>query len=164
MLAAGEKSDSLAIVKALAFLRKFGPEKLRNTYAISLQTMVYATAEPERDRARIAANVAWLERAQIKKGDRVSGPGSWTYSETKRTRSGDGSNTHFAMLGLQAGSEAGVSVRPEIWSAAREFWKNSQKRDGGWAYSFAARSVTSSMTCQRSRARAWLINGVVGES
>ena len=65
LVAAGERVDSPAISKALEFLRRFGTDDLKSTYAISLQTMVYAAAEPEKDRSRIAANVAWLERARI---------------------------------------------------------------------------------------------------
>ncbi len=63
LLTAGEKVDSPTIQQALGFLRGFGPQQLNSTYAIGLQTMVFAAAEPERDRARIVANVEWLERA-----------------------------------------------------------------------------------------------------
>ena len=52
----------------------------------ALQTMVFAAAEPERDRLRIVANVEWLERAQIKPGDRMPWPGSWTYSDSEAQR------------------------------------------------------------------------------
>ena len=65
LLSAGEKPDSPSVRKALEYLRNFGPDDLRSTYAISLQTQVFAAAEPERDRLLIAANVEWLERAQI---------------------------------------------------------------------------------------------------
>ena len=84
LLASGEKPNARALQKSLSFLRGYGPEELRGTYAVSLQTMVFAAAEPDNDRARIAANVGWLERAQIKKGDRILWPGSWTYSQVKR--------------------------------------------------------------------------------
>ena len=66
LLTAGERVDSPPIQRALVFLRGFGPQQLNSTYAIGLQTMVFAAAEPERDRARIVANVEWLERAQHK--------------------------------------------------------------------------------------------------
>ena len=52
LLTAGEKPKSPEIHKALEFLRKFGPDELGSTYAIGLQTMVYAAAEPERDQLR----------------------------------------------------------------------------------------------------------------
>ncbi len=133
LLAAGEKVDSAAVRKALEFLRRFTPENLKSTYAIGLQTMVFAAAEPERDRPRIAANVEWLERAQIKPGDRVPWPGTWTYSQAK-LQAGDHSNTQYALLGLNAASEVGVAVEPVVWELSRAHFERFQNRDGGWAY------------------------------
>ncbi len=100
LLTAGEKPKSPEIHKALEFLRKFGPEELGSTYAIGLQTMVYAGAEPDVDQLRIAANVSWLEQAQIQKGDRIPWPGSWSYSDAKRPQPGDNSNTQYAPAGV----------------------------------------------------------------
>ncbi len=128
LLTAGEKPDSPIVRKAVDYLRNSGPNDLRSTYAIALQTMVFAAAEPERDMLRIANNVSWLERAQIRKGDPVNWPGSWTYSDSKRTRPGDNSNTQYALLGLHAASEAGVAVKPEIWERAREYWEKRRTR------------------------------------
>ena len=68
-LTAGETADSPTIRNALDYLRGFAPDELHSTYAVALQTMVFAAAEPERDQLRIANNVRWLERAQIKPGD-----------------------------------------------------------------------------------------------
>ena len=51
LLTAGEKKDSPSVRAALDYLRKFGPDQLNSTYAIALQTMVYAAAEPERDQS-----------------------------------------------------------------------------------------------------------------
>jgi hypothetical protein len=147
LLTAGEKPDSPAVRKAIALLRNFGPNDLRSTYAIALQTMVFAAAEPERDQLRIASNVSWLERAQIKPGDPVFWPGSWTYNDSKRTRPGDNSNTQYALLGLHAASEAGVPVKPEVWALARLYWERAQKRDGSWAYTPDSGNSTASMTC-----------------
>ena len=62
LLAAGEKPDSAGVRKALEYLRRFGPDQLQSTYAIALQTMVFADVEPEIDNVRIAANALWLER------------------------------------------------------------------------------------------------------
>jgi hypothetical protein len=147
LLTAGEKPDSPTVAKALGFLRGFGPNDLRSTYAISLQTQVFALAEPERDQLRIAANVDWLERAQIKPGDPQFWPGSWTYSDLKNTRPGDNSNTQYALLGLFAASEAGVPVKPSVWEHSRSYWERSQKHDGSWAYTPESPASTASMTC-----------------
>jgi hypothetical protein len=147
LLNSGEKADSPVIRKALEYLRGFGPNDLHSTYSISLQTMVFAAAEPERDQLRIANNVSWLERAQIKTGDPVYWPGSWTYSDSKHGRPGDNSNSQYALLGLHAASEAGVPVKQAVWDLARTYWERSQKLDGSWAYTPDSANQTASMTC-----------------
>ena len=114
LLTAGESPDSLR--KTLEYLRGFGPNDLHSTYAVALQTMVFAAAEPERDQLRIANNVSWLERAQIKPGDSVYWPGSWTYSDSKRGRPGDNSNTQYALLGLSP---------PARWEFPSNRWSGS---------------------------------------
>jgi hypothetical protein len=147
LLTAGEKPSSPAIRGALEFLRNFGPADLGSTYAISLQTMVYAAAEPERDHLRIAANAKWLEKAQIRRVDQVPWPGSWSYSDTKRAQAGDNSNSHYALLGLQAASEVGVPIDPRVWALAREYWEHSQRPDRSWSYTPQSSVSTNSMTC-----------------
>jgi hypothetical protein len=147
LLSAGEPASAPQIVHALEFLRNFGPEQLKSTYAVALQTMVFAAAEPDRDQLKIAANVRWLQDAQIKPGDRVNWPGSWTYSAFK-TRNGDNSNTQHALVALKAASEAGVKVKPEVWALARGYWAQYQHQDGGWGYTPAsAMPASASMTC-----------------
>ena len=110
LLTAGEKPSSPEVKKAIEFLHGSSPDDLRNTYSIALQTMVYAMADPVRDQFRIAANVAWLENAQIKANDPIPWPGSWSYNETKRGRPGDNSNSQYALLALYAASEAGACM------------------------------------------------------
>ncbi len=133
LLTAGEKTDSRTIQRALSFLRGFGPQQLNSTYAIGLQTMVYAIADPETDRPRIVANVDWLERAQHKDPRNERWAGNWTYTE-QRAQPGDNSNTQYALLGLNAASEAGIPVRPEVWALSRAYFEVFQNRDGGWGY------------------------------
>jgi RNA polymerase sigma factor (sigma-70 family) len=147
LLAAGEKPDGPTVKKALEFLRRFGPDDLRSTYAMSLQTQAFAAAEPEHDMLRISANVKWLEEAQIRRADGQLWPGSWTYSNTKRARPGDNSNSQFALVGLSAASDAGVPVQPLVWELSRSYWERSRKRDGSWAYTPDASAPTASMTC-----------------
>ena len=134
LLTAGEKPESKAVRDALEYLRGFSPGDLRSTYAISLQTMVFAAADPAKDLVRITANVDWLQEAQIKPGDPQVWPGSWSYSESKRGRPGDNSNTQYALLGLHAASEVGVPVKQTVWDLSRNYWEHAQKRDGSWAY------------------------------
>jgi serine/threonine protein kinase len=145
LLSAGEKPDSPAVRKALEFLRRFGPDQLRNTYAIALQTMVFAAAEPERDTLRIAANAKWLESAQIKKRPNRNWWGFWTYTEVQQ--GGDNSNSQYALLGLNAAAEAGIPPEPQVWAWARDYWETAQRKDGGWGYHANDPLSTSSMTC-----------------
>ncbi len=147
LLTAGERPDSKTIKDALEYLRGFDPGALHSTYAISLQTMVFAAADPAKDERRIRANVEWLEEAQIKPGDPQYWPGSWSYSESKRGRPGDNSNSQYALLGLHAASEIGIPVKQTVWELARGYWERSQKRDGSWAYTPDSNNPTASMTC-----------------
>jgi hypothetical protein len=146
LLTAGEKPDSPTIARALEYLRGYGPQQLHNTYAIGLQTMVFAAADPERDRLRLVTNAEWLQQAQIKPGDRVPWPGTWTYSEAK-SQAGDHSNTQYALLGLGAASEVGVAIKPEVWDLSRAHFEKAQNREGGWAYTPRHHPSTGSMTC-----------------
>ena len=147
LLTAGEPPTAPEVSRALNFLRNFTPERLNSTYAVGLQTMVFAAATPERDQLKIAANVTWLERAQIRPGDRVNWPGSWAYTEFK-DRHGDNSNTQYALLGLNAAAEVGVPVKAEVWTMARRYWELNQHNDGSWAYTpDSASGPTASMTC-----------------
>ncbi|MDR3634822.1 MAG: DUF4159 domain-containing protein [Isosphaeraceae bacterium] len=147
LLTAGEPANSPKITRSLNYLRNFGPDQLKSTYAIALQTMVFCAADPVRYRVQIAGNVNWLEDAQIKPNDRVNWPGSWSYSGFKN-RHGDNSNSQYALLGLHAATEVGIPVRPEVWTLSRQYWERSQHGDGSWAYTpDAAASATASMTC-----------------
>lgn len=147
LLTAGEPADSPTIRSALDFLRKWSPDQLDSTYAVALQTMVYAAADPKSDVNRIIANVDWLERAQIRPNDPVDWPGSWSYNLGKRSP-GDNSNTQYALLGLHAASEAGVQAKPEVWNLSRAYWESAQRGDGGWGYHHKQRDSgsTGSMT------------------
>jgi RNA polymerase sigma factor (sigma-70 family) len=147
LLASGEKADSASIRKATDYLRGFRPDVLRSTYAVSLQTMVFAAVDPVRDRSRIEENVGWLDRAQIKPGNPQPWSGSWSYSNSNRGRPGDNSNTQYALLGLYAASEVGIPVNPSVWELSRNYWEKSQNRDGSWAYTPDSRNPTASMTC-----------------
>ncbi len=147
LLTAGESPKSPHISRALDFLRRFEAVQLDSVYAVSLQTMVFAAAEPERDRARIARNAAWLEAAQFRAGEqRFSFPGSWTYHGEKRMR-GDNSNSQYALLGLNAAAEAGIPVKPEVWDLSLRYWEQNQLRDGSWSYTPDQQSPSASMTC-----------------
>ena len=147
LLTAGEKADSPTIQRALEFLRQIRPDQLNSTYAIALQTMVFAAAEPE---TRPAADPGQcrMARARPDQSSATGCPGREPGTILKsQGHPGDNSNTQYALLGLNAASEAGLTVRPEVWALSRTYFELSQNRDGGWGYTPRHKQSTASMTC-----------------
>ncbi|MBX6312883.1 MAG: DUF4159 domain-containing protein, partial [Isosphaeraceae bacterium] len=143
LLTAGEPPDAPHMARALQFLSHFSPREINNTYAIALQTMAFAAADPLKYRRQIATNAEWLEAAQIH--NRIAA-GAWGYNASRS--GGDNSNSQYALLGLNAASEAGFQVDPRVWALARHYWRACQGFDGGWGYrANMQRSSTASMTC-----------------
>ncbi len=140
LLYAGEKPDEPHIAKALEFLRRLKPKDVNSTYVISLQTMVFAKAEPQRDRLRIRENVLWLQKTQV-----TTPPfaGAWSYPGQGN---GDNSNSQFALLALHEAERAGVEVSGETWRRAKAYWTDCQNPDGSWGYK-KMMDGTGSMTC-----------------
>lgn len=136
LLNAGVEPDDPQIQKSLAYLRKFKPEK---NYVTSLQTMVFARAQPQKDMLLINRNVKWLESMQIMDGPRK---GSWSYPQG----SGDNSNSQFALLALHEAERAGVQVSEKTWRLAQAYWEDCQNTDGSWGY-YKRVFGTGSMTC-----------------
>lgn len=139
LLNSGVEPDDEVIQKALTYLRKIKPEK---TYVVSLQTMVFARATPERDVALIRRNVKWLEETQIRKSDWYNG--AWTYPGLG---DGDNSNSQFALLALHEAERIGVSAAESTWLRAKNYWEKCQKTDGSWSYNRTSPTGTGSMTC-----------------
>lgn len=144
LLESGVDPSQEPIQRALGYLRKIPPER---TYVVALQTMAFCRAEPKRDRLLITRNVKWLEQAQIAGGP---GKGGWTYSlpgsPEERNRTGDNSNSQFAVLALHEAERVGVPVSPQTWRLAKAHWEDWQNPDGSWGYQKGG-SGTGSMTC-----------------
>lgn len=138
LLNAGVAPEDPSVARALGYLRKVEPKM---TYAVALQTMVFAQAGQPRDQAAIIRNVHWLENAQIQQGDHT---GSWGY--LRGAASGDNSNAQFALLALHEAERAGIEVRPRTWQLAKDYWEKAQKPDGSWGYK-PSMPGTGSMTC-----------------
>ncbi|ADV61004.1 Prenyltransferase/squalene oxidase [Isosphaera pallida ATCC 43644] len=146
LINAGEPIDSPTVSRALEFIRRARPDQLDSTYAVALQVMALAAGDPQRDKVRIAAGVAWLERAQFRREDSPRYAGAWTYGMNKGQRP-DNSNSQFALLGLYAASEVGVEVKDSVWELARNYWERCQNNSGGWPYVIDDDTSTASMTC-----------------
>ena len=142
LLNAGVDPNDESIQKALSYLRKIRPAQ---TYVVSLQTMVFVRADPERDRVLIEGNVRWLERNQIERGDYQ---GAWTYPAIAGVASdGDGSNSQFALLALHEAERVGIVASDRTWQFARKYWENNQNDNGSWGYKLKGSPGTGSMTC-----------------
>lgn len=138
LLTAGVEVTDPVIQKALGYLRKLDPKL---NYVISLQTMVLAAAEPQKDLALIVRNVKLLESRQHR-DDRSNG--SWAYENPSRIA--DNSNAQFVLLALHEAERAGVTTSEATWRLARDYWERSQNADGSWGY-FTGQPGTGSMTC-----------------
>lgn len=139
LLEAGLGPDDPTIDKALEYIRQFEP---KDTYVVSLQTMVLAAATPRRDRVLIQRNASWLEKAQRKSG---KGAGGWFYG-MQGAPAADPSNSQFAALGLYAAQEVGVKVDPKVWQRVKAYWRQRQNKNGSWQYG-SENPSTGSMTC-----------------
>ena len=139
LINSGVPVDDVHVQKALAYLREIGqPEQV---YPVALQTMVFAIAEPERDRLALQRNVRWLEQKQIRGNDYAGG---WGYGD-HRGGSADNSNSQFAVLALNEAQRAGITVKEKTWKLAMDYWAQRQSRDGGWGYKRG--NQRGSMTC-----------------
>ncbi len=136
LLNSGVEKDDPAIVSAMRYLRTFKPKE---TYSISLQTLVYCHYGAARDLPDIRTNVELLVFNQKKVG-RV---GSWDYG--KQIGSGDPSNSQFALLALGAAKDRGIDVDPIVFQRALKYWVDRQK-GGGWSY-HGGDIPSGSMTC-----------------
>jgi hypothetical protein len=145
LLTAGVPVTDPTIQDPLKILRTIEPH---GVYQISLQTMVFAMAEPEKDLLLIRRNVTMLEDLQIRDGPNK---GCWTYIQAKDASrlgaGGDNSNAQFALLALFEAERVGVSSSKQTWTRAKEYWENAQNSDGSWGYVNGDTHGSGSMTC-----------------
>lgn len=140
LLNAGVEPDDARMSKPLAYLRGL---RSRQTYVVSLQTMVLCAAQPKNDLLLIRRNVKWLEDKQVRGGPRRGG---WSYPSPAAGANADPSNSQFALLALYEAERAGVKVAQQTWRLAMGYWQRLQNPDGSWAY-IAGQPGTGSMTC-----------------
>ena len=146
LLTAGETTDSPAIQKALTFLRGHRPAS-SSTAPTRSGFKPWFTLRPSRKQTvRGSSPTSTGSSEPSTRTAREFWPGNWTYTDF-RGSPGDNSNTQYALLGLNAASEAGIPVRPEVWALARAYFELYQNRDGGWGYTPRTKQSTASMTC-----------------
>ncbi len=144
LLNSGVEPSDPAMQRALDYLRKVDTKR---TYVVSLQTMVFARAEPEKDRMLIRRNVQWLESTQLH--EPAWSKGGWTYPDPRiGGGSCDNSNSQFALLALYEAERVGVAAGDQTWRLAKTYWEQCQvPQDGSWQYSRSMPGSTGSMTC-----------------
>jgi hypothetical protein len=140
LLHAGCDEQTPALALAMKWLRKFVPF---STYAASLQTMVFCACDPERDRAKIMRNVAWIEGRQHQDGKER---GMWAMSSAGSSDHTDNSMCHMAILALHEAERQGVGVSPRVWTKAEQHWRDTQNEDGSWGWG-PGYPGSGSMTC-----------------
>jgi len=160
LLSAGLTKDDPVVNRALVYLRPFSPDAINRTYTISLQTMVFAMADPQRDMPLIQKNVVWLEAAQIKSSGTPEYNGGWDYTIAGSVP--DNSNSQYAILGLYEAERAGAIIRPETWQAAKAYWENCQKPDGSWYYRHLGTPEGTLTMTSAGVASLIMINGALG--
>jgi hypothetical protein len=141
LLQSGVPPQDEMIQRGLKYLRGLPPEQ---TYTVGLQTMVYCLAGQPEDSGRVKANVAWLERAMVRHPNLVG----WSYAADGAIP--DNSNTQYALLGLHEALLAGHQVSPDKLRVVRQFFLQSQQRDGGWTYrggGFTTMTMTTAGLC-----------------
>ncbi len=134
MLNCGVPVDDREVASALQWLRKQPPKA---TYAVGLQTMVFAEARVKNDQLLVERNVDWLIKNATRRGGRIVG---WTYGpDAAAGGSYDGSNTQYALLGLYAGKQAGAKIPDEVWKQVEQLYVDGLTPDGAnagfWRYS-----------------------------
>jgi hypothetical protein len=137
LLETGVKPDDAAIAKAVDYLVKLQSKK---TYVVSLQTQVLARVDAKKHAKLIQANADWLLANAIKANNKLVG---WSYPINDIA---DGSNTHFAVMGLHAAAQAGATIDNKVWTQIRDFYVKTQRNEGWAYYSDAKQPTTVSMT------------------
>ena len=125
LMQSGIPPEDEMIQRGLKYLRGLPPDQ---TYTVGLQTMVFCLAAQPQDAERIKANVKWLERSMVKQQN-IAG---WSYTADGALP--DNSNTQYALLGLHEALVAGYQVSPDKLRTIRQYFLQSQQRDGGWTY------------------------------
>jgi hypothetical protein len=120
LLNAGQPVTDETVRRGLAYLRRVEP---KDTYTVSLQTMVLVLAGEPADLKLIQRNVDWLQKARTPRG--------WSYTPGGGA---DNSNTQYALLALHEARLAGATVDPAVFREMRDLFIRTQDANGAWGY------------------------------
>jgi len=136
----GVAADDRACKRAARYLERDLPDG--TVYGAALGALSLLSQNPVLHQSKIEELVSDLVAAQCKNGQ-------WTYAyrATARKKSGDNSNTQFALLAMASARSQGFDVPSEPVAKAAEFLRATQNEDGGFGYSDKERSRSyASMT------------------
>jgi hypothetical protein len=142
MIENGLSDKDSRIAKALDILAALKAEK---TYTVAIRANVWACpgcggcgGDPKYKK-RLQDDAQQLWESSIK--------GAHSYIVTSTCpATGDQSNSHYAVMGVQAGQSLGVKAPKEYWQSVAKHWMAVQNDDGGWPYSQQGTPSTATMT------------------
>jgi hypothetical protein len=136
----GVPADDRACLRAARYLERELPDG--TVYGAALGVLALIAQDEDLHGSKIEELTGDLVRAQCENGQ-------WTYAyrATAAKKSGDNSNSQFAMLALAVARQRGVAVAAEPFERAATFLRETQNEDGGYGYSDKERSRSyASMT------------------
>ena len=138
LLEADQAGSQRAIGKALAWLADL---KTDRTYTLAIRANVWQRAAEDNEQytSKLQADVQRLIRG--------AADGAYSYTaDPKMVGMGDQSNSHYGVMGVEAGVRGNIEVPAEYWRNVANYWRNMQNRDGGWPYSLPGNPSTATMT------------------
>jgi hypothetical protein len=129
LVEAGVPAEDPALQKGLAYIRAMPPTK---TYLVALQTAVLAKVGQAADKPLLQRNVDWLLAKAHRKNGKIDG---WSYPQSLANSPADHSNTHYAVMGLHAAAQAGITIDKEVWQQIGGYYLREQLPSHGWSYS-----------------------------
>jgi len=129
--------DIVRMANMLADPKRFTP----NTYQVGCVATALAAVDGKKYKAAIKRCADWLVDAQ-------NVDGGWRYqSRGNRRKRGkqqsDHSCTQYALLGLRAADDSGVTIPLKTWKLIEVYLITTQMGDGGWSYTARGKSYGS---------------------
>jgi hypothetical protein len=132
LLEAGCDYQKIPVLKQA--VRWLAGAKLHGTEAVSLRAAALASLKDERVLKNLQRDVDWLLQAAYRDGSYtdVSANGK----DRRPDDPFDNTNSQWAVLGVYAGVERGLSVpgKHAYWGRVTRYWQSQQQPDGGWGY------------------------------
>ena len=127
---AGLTEKHPSVQKGIAYLQENFPDG--DTYSIGMYACAFQAIDQRKYKQEIKKAADWLISHQNE--------GTWNYSGNA---AGDNSVTQFAILGLKAAVDAGITVKKAVFQRTAKHFIDTQNKDGGWGYTGRSGSSAS---------------------